>query len=185
MAQPKPKGRPSKLSDREWAEIGRRLASGEKAPDLAKEFKISRPSIIARFSDKVMEIRNTAEMLASVETKIEKMPLSDAMSVRSLADQLKGISRHLAKAAESGARVSNTLSDIAEKHANRLALRVDEEGGLMLEELKPVAALIQTANQASTIGMGLLAANKGKEGALDQPGPGNTTLIIEGKPSGK
>lgn len=44
---------------------------------------------------------------------------------------------------------------------------MDEEGVLMAEELKPVVALVETANRASTIGMGLLAANKGKssEGA--------------------
>lgn len=161
--------RPSKLNDRQWAEIGRRLAQGEKPGDLAKEFKISRPAILARFSDRVSEIKSVASALASAELAVEKMPISDAMSVRSLADHLKGISKSLAKSAESGARVSAALSDMAERHTERLVQRMDEEGSLMAEELKPVAALVETANRASTIGLGLLAANKGAGGKEDAP----------------
>ena len=155
-------GRPSKLTDRQWAEIGRRYAQGERPADLAREFKVSRPAIVARFSDKVSEIRTAANALASAEMTIERMPVPDAMAARALADHLKGVSNNLARAAESGSRVSAALSDIAEKHTRRLVQRMDEEGVLMAEELKPVVALVETANRASTIGMGLLAANKGK-----------------------
>ena len=157
-------GRPSKLDDRQWSEIGRRLAGGETAAALAREFKVSRPAIVQRFSNRVQEIRNAAVALANAEVVVERMPVSDAASVRALADQLKGVSSSLAKSAASGARVSERLSDLADRFAQRIAKRADEEGTLMPEELKPVAALVETANRASTIGMGLLAANKGKGG---------------------
>ena len=39
-------GRPSKLTEKQWAEIGRRLLAGEKAASLAREFKITEGAIV-------------------------------------------------------------------------------------------------------------------------------------------
>jgi len=169
-------GRPSKLSDRQWAEIGRRLAAGEKPNDLAKEFKVGRSTIVERFSDRVTEIREAAQELALAELRVEKLPVSDAMSVRSLADQLKGIGSSLAKSAANGARVSERLSDLAERFTVRIAQRADQEGFLMAEDLKPVAALVETANRAGSLGMAMMTANKGK---------GDTTNSLESLVTGE
>ena len=158
-------GRPSKLDERQRAEIQRRLAvggEGNSVTELAAEFRVGKATISRWFSKRTETVQTLANTLATTERAIEALPVSEQVSIRTLADQLKGISSSLAKAAASGSRVSATLSDLAERHTRRLAERMDEEGVLMAEELKPVVALVETANRASTIGMGLLAANKGK-----------------------
>ena len=178
-------GRPSKLDDRQRAEIGRRLASGgpgNTVTELAKEFHVSKGLISSLFSKRSETIQTLANTLAVTEAEIERLPISEQSSVRTLADQLKGISSSLAKSAAAGARVSASLSDLAERHTERLVKRVEEEGGLMAEELKPVAALMETANRASSIGMGLLQANKSKD---PEPAPADdlrdlpTSVLLE------
>ncbi len=151
MKQP---GRPPKLDDRTKGEIGRRLAMGEKAIDLAREFKVSRALISTCFSKQTPTIQKLGSDLASVEVAIARLPISEQVSVRSLADQLKGISSSLARAAQSGSNVAAKLSSIAEQRARMLDHTSEAE------DLKPVAALMETANRASTIGMGLLNAGK-------------------------
>ncbi len=133
-------GRPSKLDNRQRAEIQRRLAiggDGNTVTELAHEFRVGKATISRLFSKRIETVQTLATTLAETERAIETLPISES-------------------------RVSATLSDLAERHTRRLAERMDEEGVLMAEELKPVVALVETANRASTIGMGLLAANKGK-----------------------
>lgn len=150
-------GRPSKLDDRQWAEIGRRIAMGEGVTALAKEFKVSKTVISERFSKRKETIKTLANTLATVEVEIEALPVNEQCSVRTMADQLKSISDRLATAANHGAFVASRMAEIAAHQAK--SLKNDAEPDAM----RPVVAAMETANKASTIGMGLLAANKGKE----------------------
>ena len=159
-------GRPQKLDDRTKGEIGRRLAMGEKAIALAKEFRVSRALISTCFSKQTPTIQKLGADLASVEVAIAALPVSEQASVRSLADQLKGISSSLARAAQSGSNVAARLAQIAEKRVEALDHNSEAEA------LKPVAALMETANRAGSMGMGLLTAGKGmKDPALDDAPP--------------
>lgn len=162
MAAKGTKGRPSKLSDFQWAEIGRRLAlggDGNTVSDLSKEFKVSKSTISQRFSKRVENIQVLATTLATTEKAIEALPFSERCSVRTLADQLKGIAGSLATAAAANAKVSEILAEAAKQQAGRI---VTENGYIDVEQAKATAALVGISNEAGKLGMGLLTANKDK-----------------------
>ena len=85
----KAKGRPPKLDDRQWAEIGRRLVHGESMRKLSKEFGIGTSRISERFSERVHKLQAIASKLAYAENAMTDLPVSEQVTVRSLADQMK------------------------------------------------------------------------------------------------
>ena len=152
-------GRPSKLTDRQWGEIGRRLAQGESQSSLAREFKVAQSLISARYRHKVKGIKDLAAQAVALDQQIDALPISDRSSVVTLTDNLKGITTGLASAGASGASAAAKLSKIA----NRMADSVTHQSSA--EDFRPVAAALETANKASTTGLGLIAANKGRSEA--------------------
>ena len=167
--------RPSKLSDTQWDKIGKRFLSGESASALAREFKISEAAIRKRFSAKHALIKDVANQLASAERALEALPISAKLEARTLADRLKGISEHLAGAAEYGAITAHRLSLLA----NNEVQKIDESSPLdSMDALKGVAALTDLANKSSQIGLNLLAANK----ELKESEKGETLRIVGGLP---
>jgi hypothetical protein len=150
--------RPSKLTDKQWAEIERRNVSGESIRSLAKEFKVS-PSIISeRISERVPKQKELAKSIACVEVAFDSLTVSEQVSVRSLADTLKAISYHLGGAAKHGAMTAHRLSVIANAQVDR----IDESAPLEenADTLKHIIAMTKGANDAASIGLNLLAANK-------------------------
>lgn len=84
-----------------------------------------------------------------------------------LVDELRAISTHLAGAAKFGAATAHRLTGIA----HDLVQQIDDANPLAsMEQLKAVAALGKTANEASHIALNLLAANKGNI-PLEPPKP--------------
>lgn len=150
-------GRPSKLTDKQKAEIQRRRVNGESIRDLAKVFKVSPATVSALVSERTETIKTLATAIASVETQFDSLPISEQVVVRSLADQLRGISEGLASAANSNAQVSARLAGMAQ----RKSLLIDE-GSIEPDDLKAVAMLVETSNRASRIGVSLLNQNKDK-----------------------
>ena len=148
-------GRPPALNDRQKAEIGRRLAQGEGMSALAREFKVGLTTLKRNFSDHVTEIRNVANALAQTELVMESMPVSVQVSVRSLADSLKGISLGAAKAADIGMQTAHIL----QTRALRSVQRLDDDS--TPEDLRFPDALLTVGNKATQLGLGLMAANKG------------------------
>ena len=152
--------RPSKLSEKQWQEIEKRHLAGETTGKLAKEFKVGNQTIRDRVSVKSKQIKEFASQIVDVETKFSRLPVSVQISVRTLADELKSISSHLASAGSLGAMTAHKLSQLANTQANK----IDDVNPLeSVEELKTIAALTDIANKASMIGIGLINANKGKE----------------------
>lgn len=147
-------GRPPKLSDRQKAEIGRRLAQGEKPSALAKEFKVGLTTIKDNFSGKVSVIKETAKALAAVELEVASLPISDQVSVRTLADQLKSISDHAAFAGATGMKTASLLHKKALKKVQEL----DEDA--TVEDLRLSDAMLTVAGKASALGVSLMNANK-------------------------
>lgn len=173
-------GRPSKLTEKQWAEIQQRLLKGEKAADLAREFKVSKTRISERFSERTGTIRNVAEQLVSAEGALRALPVSEQVQALNLADELRAISMHLAGAAKFGAATAHRLNGIA--HAK--VQEIDDAAPLSaesLESLKGIAVLTKIANDSATIGLNLLAANKEaiKEMNQDQrPQPQRVTVEV-------
>ena len=154
-------GRPSKLTDHQRAEIGRRLALGETTVALAKEFKVSQPLISGLFSDRVETIKNTAHAIADAEMRLERLPVSDRLAVRTLSDQLKEASGHLANAACNGAKTASILSGLAARKAEAMTC-YDEL------EVRGIAALAATGTEASKIATTLINSKHSAPMAPDE-----------------
>lgn len=160
-------GRPSALTDKQKAEISRRLALGEGMSALAREFKVGLTTMKRNFSDQVTEIRSIANSLARTELAMESMPFSAQVSIRSLADHLKGITENAAKAADTGMKTANILQSKALKAVQAL----DEHA--TAEDLRFSDALLTVAGKASLLGTQLMNANKNN--VADQAG--NITIV--------
>lgn len=144
--------RPSKLSESVRQEISRRTAGGEPLRDLAKEFKVSVSTIHRWAAERLPRIRKVAATLVNAERELEALPLVEQSTIRSVADQMKGIARNLTHAASNGSHVASKLSSIARKKADM----VDEESET--DDLKPIAALIETGNRAAQTGLSMMQA---------------------------
>ena len=152
-------GRPSKLSDKQKAEIQRRRINGETIRALAKIFKVSAATISALVSERTETIKTLAATIANAERKFDSLAVSEQIAVRCFADHLKGISDGLATAASLIAQTSAHLAEIAYGKATRLTAECDES------DLRVVAAFLETSNRASVIGVNLLTNNKDKQTA--------------------
>lgn len=151
--------RPSKLTDAQWESIGKRLLAGESAADLSREFGISKAAISVRFSKRNETIKSVANQIVETERALSFLNVSEQIAARSLADDLKAISEHLAGAARFGAATSHRLAGIAHNKVAEIddAKPLDEAS---LTSLKGIAVLTRMANEASEIGLNLLRANK-------------------------
>lgn len=150
-------GRPSKLSPDQWAEIERRLAAGEGASDLAREFGISPASVSVRVSKVSKKVSETAFKLAEAQTALAELPVAQQYAAVSLAEKLRAISVSLANAAELGAKTAHRLHALA----NAEVVKVDDADPLKsMDALKGVSVLTKLANDSSQIAVNLLNANR-------------------------
>lgn len=173
-------GRPSKLSEKQWAQLEARLLRGEKAKDLAKEFKVSPAVVSRRFANSAKTLKDVAHQVVAADVALKSLPVSQQAIAISLIDELKAISMHLAGAGKYGAATSHRLSGIA--HAK--VQEIDDAAPLndqSREALRDVAVLTKLANDSAVIPMGLLAANKEaiKElGQIAKPAPQRVTVEV-------
>lgn len=151
-------GRPSKLTDRQWADVGKRLLAGEKPADLAREIGIDRAQITRRFSQQVRNVKAVAQQIVTAEEALAVLPVAQQVEALSIADELRAISTHIAGAGKTGAMLSRRLIGLAHIESDKIN---EANMGESLESLKTVSALTKMANDASTIPLNLLAANKG------------------------
>jgi len=166
-------GRPSKLSDREWAEAGRRLSSGESYSKVAKDMKVAKSTLVGRFSDRLETIKDVASRLSTAEADLDALPISDQVSVRTLADYQKGITHHAARAAAKGMETANLLQSRALASVQAL----DQDA--TVDDLRLPDALLTVAGKASALGTQMMAANR--DANKDQGRPTLEDLITGGK----
>jgi len=166
-------GRPPALDDRQKAEIGRRLAAGESGRKLAKEFGVSEGTIRANISTHPATIRDVANRLASAESDLKRLPVSAQGSVRSLADQLQGISHGLAEVASKGVETGKILAEAAHKKAKALG------DAPCPDDLRMAVALQEGANRSVSTAVGMMQANKGVI-----PDDGGLVVVETGVPHG-
>ncbi len=161
-------GRPSILTEKQWAAISKRLLDGEAGRVLAREFGVSEAAIRKRFGAQNKEIKDVANQLVAAESAFKALPIGAQISARTLADRLISISDHLCGAAEYGAMTAHRLSGIAQSKA----LEIDDAAPLTedsLESLKGIAVLTRMANASSEIGVNLLRANKEAIDEMSKP----------------
>lgn len=166
-------GRPSKLSEAQWAEVKRRVLGGESISDLAKEFKVSKATISARVSKQVENVKNVANQLVKADLALGALAVSEQVLAVSLASKLRAISDNLASAAHYGAQTAHRLNALA----NTEVQKVDDAQPLAsVESLKGVAALTKLANDSASIALNLLAANKDTVQRLNEQAPEAPTI---------
>lgn len=177
-------GRPSKLTDAQWEQIGKRLLAGESSASLAREFGVSKAAISGRFSERTTKIKSVANQIVETERALSFLNVSEQLAARSLADDLKAISDHLAGAARYGAATAHRLLGIA--HGK--VAEIDDSTPLTTEEsvasLKSIAVLTKMGNESSDIAINLLRANKDAVDLLNRRAvePQSSRRIEEVKP---
>jgi hypothetical protein len=150
-------GRPSKLTDDQWKEIGSRLLNGEKASDLGNEYGVSKTRISIRFSKRNETVRGVAEKIVEAETAVMSLAPMEQARARTLAENVLEISNHLSCAARYGSATAHRLQALAHGEVQK----IDDSNPLeSIEALKGVQALTRLANDAASTGLNLLAANK-------------------------
>lgn len=165
-------GRPSKLTDKQWEAIEKRLLAGEKASVLGREFKVSPATISERFSKKLEKVKTVANQIVETDKALKSLTVSEQISAITLADELRCISENLASAAGYGALTARRLAGMAHTQS----AKIDEVEPLKsAETLQGIAILTKMANSSSEIGINLLRANKetvddmNKRGATKAP----------------
>jgi hypothetical protein len=166
-------GRPSKLTEAQWAEVERRVLHGETARALGREFGVSEGAIRQRFgvstrvSTQSTQVQETARKIADANTALAALPPTQRPAALSLAEKLQNISESLASAAALGAATSHRLSALANVEVSK----IDDAKVLSAESMdamRGVAALTKLANESSNIAINLLSANKDR---MKEPPP--------------
>lgn len=159
-------GRPSKLTPEQWDELTGRLAAGEKAADLSREYGVSPSSISKRVSKVSQQVAKTAHKLVDAQNSLSDLPLRQQYQAMDLAAKLRSMSESLASAGELGAKTAHRLQSLA----NEEVRKVDDMQPLAsLEALKGVGVLTKLANDSSSIALNLLAANKSAQMQDEDP----------------
>lgn len=151
-------GRKSSLTDKLWAEIGKRLLSGkESARSLAKEYGTSDASWRRKFPAQRKDVKDVANQIVAVEVALRSLPIASQIDTLSLVDELNAISVHLAGLGKYGTMTAHRLSGIAHGQVEH----IDNADPLKsANELACIALLTKVANGAAEIGIGLLKTNQ-------------------------
>ena len=158
--------RPPTISDKQWREIESRVNGGESMRSVAKDYNVTEGAVRRHFNTKVKPVKELANQLATTEMAIEALPINTQVKVRSLADELKDISHHLASSARLGAMTAHKLANIA----NYQAEMIDENNPLMNEEaIKAVKVLGGMVNEHNQAAINLINSNKEQVHRLSSP----------------
>ncbi|MCH4572244.1 helix-turn-helix domain-containing protein [Achromobacter xylosoxidans] len=152
-------GRPSKLTEAQWEVIGKRLLAGESTSALAREFGVSKGAISTRFSKRTETIKAVANQLVAADRAMANLNVSEQIAARSLADDLKAVSEHLAGAARYGSATAHRLLGVAHGKVAQID-DADPLNAASVEAMKGIAAMTRLANESSEIAVNLLRANK-------------------------
>lgn len=166
-------GRKSKLTDKQWAEVDRRLLEGESPASIAKNFPVTPTAIRQRKTFTTDPVKAVANQIVSTERALAALPITSQITAQNLAAKLRAISDNLASAAHYGAQTAHRLNALA----NTEVQKVDDAQPLAsVESLKGVAALTKLANDSASIALNLLAANKDTVQRLNEQAPEAPTI---------
>lgn len=146
--------RPSKLTERQWVEIGKRLAQGESVRALAREFKIGASRISERFSERTETIKALADQIVKTERAIESLPISEQCSVWSLADDLKAIASNMA----AGSKIASENYQILQARQRKALNDLSDDPSQ--EELRIVKDLSDICNLTAKVPVALMTARQ-------------------------
>lgn len=134
-------GRPSKLSDRQWAEIEQRAVNGESVTALAKEFKIARCQV----SNRVSKQKKTVKTIVG---QIKALPVSIQRSVITLAERNIGTRQNVAIIAHEGSTLAARIAIAARERGSAMDLATATP-----EDLRPLAAMGSVMETFARVGV--------------------------------
>lgn len=172
-------GRHSKLTEKQWFSVEKRMLEGESNRKLAEEFGVTEAAIRKRFGAQKKQIVSVANQMLETNRALKALPISAQIGAQNLFQRLLSISEHIANAAEYGAKTAHKLSLIA----NIKAEEIDDSATLVenAESLKSVMAFTKAANDASQIGINILAANKDR---MKEDDSKEVTVVVRNSRSG-
>lgn len=152
-------GRPSKLADRQWEEIGKRLLLNEPAASLSREYGVSKGAISQRFSKRNETVKNVANQIVETNKSLAKLNVSEQIAALDHASRIQAIQDSYLTAAGYGMATSARLHGIA----NMKVQEVSDCEPLSAESkdaLTEIAAITKIANEAGQLGERMLNANR-------------------------
>lgn len=154
-------GRPSKLTPSQWDELVAKASRGASITDLAKQYGVSKATVSKRVSkpaeERKQRVETVANQLLAAETSLKELSLPEQSDALRLKDNLLSTSLGLATAASNGAKIAALFSG----HALNEAKKVDDADPLSsADRIKSCMVLTAAVNEASKVGMNLLAASK-------------------------
>lgn len=153
-------GRPSKLTEKQWTEIKRRVLAGEKPADLAREFKVSKAAVSNRVSKRIETVKTVANQLVNANRALEDLSDSEQSMARELAADLQAMSGHMGKAGKYAAASSHRLAALAHQQLDK----VDDINPLeSADVLRAHSVLTKLANDSSVIPSAILNAASNRE----------------------
>ena len=150
-------GRKSKLNEKQWAEVQRRMLDGEPIRALAREFGVSEGSLRAQKSKRVETIKEVANQVVATECAIKSLDFDAQCAVNDYASKLRAMASNLLSAAHSGSVTSARLAAIAEKESQKIN---PDEPMESAEQLQAIAALNRLGNDAAAIGLQVIKLNQ-------------------------
>lgn len=148
---------PSKLTERQWADIEKRLLEGEPARALAKEFGVTEGAIRKRKGTQVKQIKEVANQIVAAEVAFRGLSIGTQISTQRYAAKLMAISDDMLDGSIHAAANFRRLSAIASTELEKVDV-VDPMQSA--DRLKGVAAITAMANEAAKTPINLIAANK-------------------------
>lgn len=148
--------RKSKLTDKQWEQIGKRYIAGEKGCALAREFGVTEGGIRKKFSTKRVQIKTVGNQLFEAEKALKALPISTQIDVRTFADDLHAINLHMASAGKFNSATAHRLAGIAHGQVKN----IDKDNPMETQEvLQCISAMVKMSNESSFIPLGLIKAN--------------------------
>ena len=152
-------GRPSKLTETQWKELGSRLLGGEKAASLAREYGVPRSAISERFSERNRTVRELATQVVEVNRAITARPVEEQKAIHQLVEDMETISRNYTSQAVAQSEAGRLLSTGALAQLKGIILTrplTDEDR----DGIKDAVGMIRAANEAAVPTRDMLTMNK-------------------------
>jgi DNA-binding MarR family transcriptional regulator len=157
-----------RLSKTQWDEVRRRRIEGEGVRDLALEFGISPSAISKMLRDELESMNAIAMKVVDAEKQFEKLTPSQQKFTDQIIVNLRKISDNLAMSAVASSETGRELAFLALSQVNK----IDQDDPMNSQEtLQAISALTKMSNEANTVPLALINANRGNKA----PDPTNDT----------
>lgn len=148
-----------RLSADTWKKIEARYLGGETGRALAAEYGVTETAVRLRFKDARAAAKAVAVRVVEAERELRKLPETSQNFANALIDQLRAVSVNLSDAATTASATSARLAAIAHRQLDRLTSDDPMEDQ---EVLQGISALSKMSNEAATVPMALLNANRSR-----------------------